>query len=116
MYYQIVQMYALGVPKELKALRAEEGVRGDVQVQPAQWGPLGRWSLSASVRTSQALSEEVLQPLYDVEIGGMATLGLVIRGVEQVGEHFYLQAWHCREVAGRVPWRLCPRSELDGLI
>jgi hypothetical protein len=116
MYYQIVQMYTQGVPKDFKAIRAEEGVRGDVQVQPAQWGPLGRWSLSACIRTSLPMADAPLPPLYDVEISGMATLGLVIRGVEHVGQHFYLQAWHCREVAGRVPWRLCPRSELDALI
>ncbi|WP_148485276.1 hypothetical protein [Pseudomonas massiliensis] len=116
MYYQITQMYVLGVPKELKAIRAEEGVRGDVQVQPAQWGPLGRWSLAASLRTASAHEEALFPPLYDVELGGMATLGFILRGVEQVEDRFYLQAWHCREASGRVPWRVCPRSELDGLI
>lgn len=118
MHFDIVPIFERGKRRDWKVLRGLPRIAGDIQVRQDQQNPLGRPSLSAYLFKSAPHIPDVLPPLYDVRLEGMATLAFVIEGIEFIEGRMYQQAWHCKFSDDRftVPWRLCPRSTLNELI
>ncbi|MBF7140946.1 MULTISPECIES: hypothetical protein [Pseudomonas] len=111
----IVPMYERGVKLDLKVVRSTEPIQGNIQMLANPFGPLEQACLKAYIRPSAPLDSPPLPDLYEVKLDGMATLGMVLAGIEIIGGAAYRQAWHIKQVAGKVPWSVCPRSELDAL-
>lgn len=118
MYFEILPIYERGVKRSERDRSATKRITGDVQIHLDQWGPLGRHSLCAHLFKSSPNLPDLLPPLYDVRLDGMATLALVIEGVEFIDGCMYQQAWHCQmpDHKYQVPWTRCSRSALDELI
>jgi len=96
MHFEIRRMRSRGKPLESRKLSSVQPVKGDVWINMEPRSPMGRPSLSASILKVPPYSELDLPPLYDVQIHGMATLALVITGVEIIDGVAFAQSWHCR--------------------
>ncbi|MCQ3000711.1 hypothetical protein NLO98_13205 [Pseudomonas syringae] len=57
---------------------------------------LGRTTISAWLFGSPPNAPDILPPLLDVQVTGMAQNGMNLTGVEQIGDAFYAQSWWCR--------------------
>lgn len=117
MHFDVLPIYERGKRLELKVQRGRPRIAADVQIHTNEQSPLGRSSLSASV-LNPSPGPDILPRLYDVRIAGLATLALVIEGVEFIDGQMYQQAWHCKvsDYKVQVPWTLCSRSTLDELL
>lgn len=118
MHFDILPIFDHGKRRDWKLLRGLPRIAGDIQVRQDQQSPLGRPSLSAYLFKSATHIPDVLPPLWDVRMEGMATLAFVIEGVEFIDGRMYQQAWHCKvsDHKIQVPWTLCSRSTLNELI
>jgi hypothetical protein len=118
MYFEILQIYERGVKRSERDRQGAKRITGDLHIRLDEWAPLGRASLSAYIFKPMPHIPDVLPPLFEVRLDGMATLALVIEGVEFVDGQMFQQAWHCKtpDHSILVPWTLCPRSTLDELI
>ncbi|ERI50889.1 hypothetical protein N878_07605 [Pseudomonas sp. EGD-AK9] len=118
MYYEVIPLYHLGKKRPRSELQASQRLRVDVQVCVMPVSPIGGPSLCAHIFTAGQFTSDPLPRLYDVRIEGMATMGLVLAGIEEVDGQLYHQAWHCRPLEDQVviPWTACPRSSLDQLL
>lgn len=118
MHFKIRQLYHHGKKRSQYDLDRDPRILGDVQIHMEQRTPMGWPSLCAYLFKSSPHQPDALPRLYDVRLEGMATLGLVIVGVEVIDGQQYQQAWHCAppDSAVVIPWTLCPRGPLDELI
>ncbi|MFI7864520.1 hypothetical protein [Ectopseudomonas khazarica] len=116
MYYEIVRLYHLGKKRPLRDVQASARLRADIQVCMSPSGPFGGQCLSAHVGGNNM--EDPIPRLYNAHLSGMATLGMVIAGVEVIDGQMLYQEWHCRPLkeAVIIPWSACPRSSLDLLL
>lgn len=96
MYYLIVPRRRLGVAIDKKELQRVTPIRGDIHIIEMKNEALGRTTISAWVFQSAPSAPDILPPLLDVRITGMATLGMNLTGVEQIGDAFYSQSWWCQ--------------------
>jgi hypothetical protein len=118
MYYEVIPLYQLGKKRPRSELQASQRLKADIQICHMPTSPRGGASLCAHISTAGVFKSDPLPRLYDVRIEGMATLGMVLVGIEEVDGQLYHQAWHCRPLDGQVviPWTACPRSSLDLLL
>lgn len=118
MHFDIIPIFERGKRRDWKVLRGLPRIEGDIQIHNDLQSPLGRASLGAFLFKSAPHLPDVLPPLYDVRLEGMATLAFVIEGVEFVDGQMYQQAWHCKVLDHKiqVPWTMCERSTLNELI
>lgn len=118
MHFSIQPIYNQGQKRSQRERDTAPRILGDVQINMDLQSPMGWPSLSAYLFRSSPAQPEELPRLYEVRLQGMATLGLVLHGVEIVDGKHYPQAWHCRPLDDQVvvPWTACPRSSLDVLI
>jgi hypothetical protein len=96
MHYLIVRRRHFGVAIEKIELRKIEPVRADIQITEIPNDRLGRTTISAWLFSSAPNAPDILPPLLDVRITSMATNGMSLSGVEQIGDAFYAQSWWCR--------------------
>lgn len=118
MHFKIRQLYQQGKKRSQYDLDRDPRILGDVQIHLEQKSPMGWPSLCAYLFKSSPRQPDALPRLYDVRLEGMATLGMVIVGVEVIDGQQYQQAWHCAPPDGAVviPWSRGPRSTLNELI
>lgn len=116
MYYDVTPLYHLGKRRPARDVQASQRLRLDVQVYMNPKGPSGGPCLTACAGGN--IMQDPIPRLYNVQLEGMATLGMVLAGVEVIDGQVFHQAWHCRplEEAVVIPWSACPRSSLDLLI
>lgn len=98
MMYNIRRRRCLGIAIERKEFDRMQPLRADVHITECENVALGRTTISAWIFTSAPNSPEPLPHLLDVKIVGMASNGLVLSGVEQIGNAFYAQSWLCQIV------------------
>lgn len=96
MYYLIVRRRHLGVAIDKKELGKIQPVRADIQITEMPNERLGRTTISAWLFSSSPSAPDILPPLLDVRITSMATNGMSLSGMEQVGDALYAQSWWCR--------------------
>ncbi|PBP37889.1 hypothetical protein CCL11_22610 [Pseudomonas syringae] len=99
MHYLILRRRHLGIAIDRKELHRIEPVRGDIQIAEYKIESLGRIAISAFLYKSSPHLPDVIPPLIDVTITSMATNGMNLTGIEQVGDAFYWQSWWCRGIA-----------------
>lgn len=97
MYFQVVRMYDRGVKKDSEALLCEVPELGDLHVAMAGGEALKREAMVAVLRRG-GTEQDLVPPLLDAKLQGMAGAGFTLVGLEQEGEQFFMQAWYCREV------------------
>ena len=116
MYYDIAQLYHLGKKRPRRDVQSSQRLRADIIVCLDPSGPSGGPCLSAYVGGNNM--QDPIPRLYNVQLEGMATLGMVLTGVEVIDGQVFHQAWHCRPLEDKVviPWTSCPPSSLDLLI
>jgi hypothetical protein len=95
MKFLIVPRRVLGVAIPKEQLRDVQPVSGDIVISECHNEDLGRSSVSAQVYKTNS-GPDILPPLLDVRITGMAQNGMSLSGVEKVGDAFYAQSWWCR--------------------
>jgi hypothetical protein len=95
MKFLIVPRRVLGVAIPKEQLRCVQPVRGDIVISECPNDELGRSSVSAQVFKTNS-GPDILPPLLDVRITGMAHNGMSLSGVEKIGDAFYAQSWWCR--------------------
>ncbi|MDU9408264.1 hypothetical protein RTH74_11705 [Pseudomonas sp. zfem001] len=116
MYYDIAQLYHLGKKRPRRDVQSSQRLRADIIVCLDPSGPSGGPCLCACVGGGHM--QDPIPRLYNVQLEGMATLGMVLTGVEVIDGQVFHQAWHCRPLEDKVviPWTSCPPSSLDLLI
>lgn len=99
MFFNVVRMYDSGARKDSESLMTEIPVMGDLQVSMATAnGQVStRDSMVAALRRS-ATGQDLLPPLYDARLKEMVGTEFTLSGLEQDGERFLIQAWHCRQI------------------
>ncbi|GLZ87034.1 hypothetical protein Pres01_30850 [Metapseudomonas resinovorans] len=95
MHFDIRRLRFKGKSIEDRKLRNVQPIRGDLYIRMANNSPMDRPSLIAETLKTTG-DTKTLPPLYDVQIHGMATLGMVITGIEIIDGVAYAQSWHCR--------------------
>lgn len=96
MRYLIVPRRRFGAAIGIKELQRATPIKGDIQISELENTTLKRVTISAWLfKTSEKLPD-VLPPLLDVRITGMASGGMNLTGIEQIGDAFYAQSWWCR--------------------
>lgn len=118
MNFSVQTVYHLGKKRSQYERDRSPRIKGDVQIHTTPNGPMGWPSLCAYLFKSSPHMPDLLPRLYDVQLEGMATLGLMLVGVEVIDGQQYQQAWHCQPLDGTyiIPWTAGPRSTLDVLI
>lgn len=71
-------------------------LKGDVQIVESQCAALGRVTRQAFLLSSFGHAPDILPRLLDASVTSLGTHGMIISGIEQVGEAFYFQSWWCR--------------------
>lgn len=95
MKFLIVRRRVLGVAIPKEKLRDVQPVRAEIIISECRNEDLGRSSMSAQLFKTNS-DPDILPPLLDVRITGMAQNGMSLNGVEKVGDAFYAQSWWCR--------------------
>jgi hypothetical protein len=96
MYFQIVPMRDRGVAKSWEQIRREKPIRGDVNIRHEMCKIMNRTSNIATIRPAMPLDPELLPPLLDAFLSGMATNAFTLSGIEEVDGRLYSQSWYCR--------------------
>lgn len=95
MNFQIVPRRVLGVAIPKTELRSVQPVSGHVIISECHDPDFGRSVLKAEVFKTNS-GPDILPPLIDVKITGMAQSGMNLSGMEKIGDAFYAQSWWCR--------------------
>ncbi|MCE0464922.1 hypothetical protein LCU97_26115 [Pseudomonas sp. 20TX0172] len=95
MYFLITRRRKLGVAIPKDQLRSAETFRGDIVISESLEPDLGRAAVVAQIFKSGP-GPDVIPPLLDVKITGMAHSGMNLTGVEKIGDAYYAQSWWCR--------------------
>lgn len=95
MQFLVVRRRHLGVAISLKELEKIQPIRADVHIHECRSDALGRCCVEAWVHTSTS-TNEVIPPLLDAKVNGVAQLGMNICGIEEVDGALYAQSWWCR--------------------
>jgi hypothetical protein len=96
MYVLITPRRQMGVAVPKDQLSKIPPLKGDVQIVESQCSALGRITREAFILNSVGHAPDVLPRLLDANVTSMGTQGLIVSGIEQVGEAFYFQSWWCR--------------------
>lgn len=96
MMYLVRRRRHLGIAIDSKQLGKVQPLKADVHIMESRHDGLGRNTLSASIFTSAPVKDHDVPPLLDVKIVGMAQNGMVLSGLEQIGDAFYAQSWLCQ--------------------
>ena len=94
--YLIRQRRCLGIAIERKQFEKIQPLRADVHISECENKALGRTTISAWIFKSSPNLPDELPHLLDVKIVSMAQNGLILSGIEQVGDTFYAQSWLCQ--------------------
>lgn len=95
MRFIITRRRVLGVAIPKEKLRTAETVRGDIIISECLDPDFGRSVFSAHIFKTHP-GPDVIPPLIDVKMTGMAHNGMNLTGVEKIGDTFYAQSWWCR--------------------
>ncbi|NWE26238.1 hypothetical protein [Pseudomonas gingeri] len=98
MHMLVTPMRYKGVALDLNARRHSRGIRGDVRVNCEIDTGMGRSSNVARLINGMPLDPELLPPLIDATLSGMAPNGFVLTGIEFIDGCAYAQFWWCRLV------------------
>jgi hypothetical protein len=96
MWVIVTPMRKRGIDLTTQERRQKRGGKGDVRVTCVQELRLGRACKLAEVAPGLPMSQPPLPPLYDVKFSGMATLGFVLSGFEDIDGCAYAPSWWCR--------------------
>ncbi|MFG5864435.1 hypothetical protein [Metapseudomonas sp. CR1201] len=97
MHFDIRRLRYKGKPIEQRKLDNVQYIRGDVYIRLDMNSPMGRPSHIADILQTNPKAP-TLPTLYDVQVHTMATLGMVITGIEIIDGVAYAQSWYCRVV------------------
>jgi hypothetical protein len=96
MMYLVRRRRHLGIAIDPKQLGKIRPLKADVHIMEAENQALGRTTISAWIFSSAPVKDHDFTPLLDVKIVGMAQNGMILSGLEQVGDAFYAQSWLCQ--------------------
>ncbi|MCL8301409.1 hypothetical protein [Pseudomonas mosselii] len=97
MYFHLIRRRELGAAIPADQLRKISPLKVDVQIFEHHSQSLGRVTTQAQV-LNRSPGPDIIPPLLDAKVTGMATLGMNITGVEEVDGVLYAQSWWCRAV------------------
>lgn len=97
MRYLIVPRRRYGVAIDPEELRRAIPIKADIHISEIEDPTLKRFTTCAWLFKSSENLPDVLPRLLDVRITGMASGGMNLTGVEQIGDAFYWQSWWCRQ-------------------
>lgn len=95
MYFDLVRRRERGIAIPADQLRKAQSFRADIQIGEHHSPVLGRVTTQATV-FNHTPGPDVIPPLLDAKVTGMATLGMNITGVEEIDGALYAQSWWCR--------------------
>ncbi|WP_430317144.1 hypothetical protein [Pseudomonas sp. p1(2021b)] len=95
MYFLLVRRRERGIAIPNEKLAKTKPLRADVHIEYGHSKVLGRPCIEACV-FNPTPSGDIIPPLHDACVNGMATLGMNITGLEEVDGVLYAQSWWCR--------------------
>ncbi len=95
MYFNLVRRRERGIAIPSDQLRKIQPLKADIQIGEHHSPLLGRVTTQATVFNCTP-GPDVIPPLLDAKVTGMATLGMNITGVEDMDGVLYAQSWWCK--------------------
>ncbi len=96
MYFKIVPMRDRGIARSWEVIGRDRPIRGDLNIRHEMCKIMNRDSNIARIRPVMPLDPELLPPLIDAFLSGMATNAFTLSGIEEVDGCLYAQSWYCR--------------------
>lgn len=93
MYFKIVPMRDRGIARSWEVIGRDRPIRGDVNIRQEMCKVMNRDSNIARIRPVMPLDPELLPPLIDAFLSGMATNAFTLSGIEEADGRLILPLW-----------------------